>query len=151
MLYRVLPIVILGLTAALTTAAIEFLPETLFFPVVEYSSAENIRITMHKTGELDRGACEQSIALMAQAIHAQCPVCKVVERCLRGLSADHKQVLSREPLALPSVRLPGGVLTMTIATNDPGLSLGVCRQIEAQSALQPVDKRFTCQLAGIPR
>jgi len=151
MLYRVLPIVILGLTAALTSAAIAFLPETLFFPVVEYSPAESIRITMHKTGELDRAACEQSIALMARAIQAQCPVCKVVERCPRGLSADHKQVLSREPLAAPSARLPGGGLTMTIASNDPGLALDVCRQIEAQSAAQTVDKRFTCHLAGTPR
>lgn len=144
MSYRVLPTLVLGLTAALTAAAIEFLPETLYFPVVEYSTPETIQIALFKNGELDQSKCRQAAAKVAIAIHANCPNCKVVERCLRGLDAERRKILSREPLATPSVRMPGGKLTMTLSTRDPPLALGVCRQTERQSASQPADQRLHC-------
>jgi hypothetical protein len=143
-LYRVLPILVLGLTAALTLAAIEFLPETLYFPVVEYSTPENIQIALFKNGELDQSSCEQGAGRVAIAIRASCPTCKVVERCFRGLDAERRKILSREPLSTPSVRMQGGKLTMTLSTSDPQLALGVCRQTEVQTASQPTDQRLRC-------
>jgi hypothetical protein len=143
-LYRVLPILVLGLTAALTAAAIEFLPETLYFPVVEYSTPENIRIALFKSGEFERSNCEQVATKAATAVRASCPNCKVAERCVRGLDAEHRKILSREPLSTPSVRLPGGKLTMTLSSGDPQLALGVCQQTERQSASLPVDQRLRC-------
>jgi hypothetical protein len=150
-LYRVLPILVLGLTAALTAAAIEYLPETLYFPVVEYSAPENIRIAFYKNGELDQSSCQQAAGKVAIAIRAGCPSCKVVERCPRGLDAERRKILSREPLSTPSVRQQGGKLTMTVATADPQLALGVCRQTERQTATQPVDQRLRCFPASVPR
>ena len=67
MLYKGLPILVLGLTLLLTAAAIEFLPETLYFPVVEYSTPENIRIALLKNGELDQSSCEQGARQVANA------------------------------------------------------------------------------------
>jgi hypothetical protein len=151
MLYKGLPILILGLTALLTAAAIEFLPETLYFPVIEYSTPENIQFALLKNGELDKSACEQGAGQVAHAIRANCPACKVVERCLRGLDAERRKILSREPLATPSVRLPGGKLSMTISAADPQLALAVCRQTEAQTASQPADQRLRCYPALAPR
>ena len=151
MLYRVLPILVLGLTAALTAAAIEFLPETLYFPVVEYTTPENIQIALFKNGELDQSSCEQSAGKVVIAIRASCPTCKMVERCFRGLDAERRKVLSREPLSTPSVRMPGGELTMTLSTRDPQLALGVCQQIERQSASRRVDQRLRCFPALAPR
>jgi hypothetical protein len=150
-LYKGLPILILGLTMLLTAAAIEFLPETLYFPVVEYSTPENIQIALLKNGELDRSRCEQGAIQVANAIHASCPACKVIERCFRGLDAERRKILSQEPLSMPSVRQQGGKLTMTLATEDPQLALGVCRQTERQSASQPVDRRLRCFPALMPR
>ena len=144
MLTRVLPIVFLSLTAALTAAAIEYLPETLHFPVVEYSTPESIRIALFKNGELDRASCELGVAKVAAAIRKGCPGCKVAERCVRGLDAERRKILSREPLSTPSVRMPGGRLTMTFSTSDPQLALGVCQQSELQSASLPVDQRLRC-------
>ncbi len=144
MIYRVLPILVLGLTAALTAAAIEFLPETLHFPVVEYSAPGNIRIGLYKNGELDQAKCRQVAAKVATAVRANCPACKVVERCLRGLDPERRTILSREPLVTASARMPGGKLTMTFSTVDPRLALGVCRQSERQTAAQPVDQRLRC-------
>ena len=151
MLYRLLPILVLGLTAALTAAAIEFLPETLYFPVVEYSMPDHIRITMFKNGDLERTSCEQGAAKVATAIRASCPACKVVDRCFRGLDAERRKILSREPLAMPSARQAGGKLTMTFATEDPQLALAVCQQTERQSASLPTDQRLRCYPAQSPR
>ena len=150
-LYKGLPILILGLTMLLTAAAIEFLPETLFFPVVEYSTPENIQIVLLKNGELDQSNCEQGARQVANAVRASCPACKVIERCFRGLDAERRKILSQEPISTPSVRMQGGKLTMTLATEDPQLALGVCGQTEQQTASQPVDQRLRCFPALAPR
>ena len=144
MLYRVLPVLVLGLTAALTAAAIEFFPETLYFPVVEYSTPEDIRIALFRNGELEQSSCEQGASLVASAIRTSCPACKIAERCIRGLDDERRKILSREPLATPSARMPGGKLTMVVSAGDPKLALGVCQQTERQSAALPVDKRLRC-------
>jgi len=151
MLYKGLPMLIVGFTLALTAAAIEFLPETLYFPVIEYSTPENMQFALLKNGELDKFSCEQGAVQVARAIRSNCPACKVVERCVRGLDAERRKILAREPLATPSARLPGGKLTMTISAADPQLALAVCRQTEAQSAAQPVDQRLRCFPALAPR
>ena len=151
MLYRALPILVLGLTAALSVAAIEFLPETLYFPVVEYSTPEAIRIALFKNGELDQSSCKQGAAKIATAIRAACPACKVVERCRRGLDAEHRKILSREPISTPSARQQGGKLTMTFSAADAQLALAVCAQTEAQIAAQPAEQRLRCFPALAPR
>jgi hypothetical protein len=150
-LYKALPILTVGVTAALTAAAIEFLPETLYFPVVEYSASEDTRITLHKNGELDKSSCEQVTSQLATAIRANCPACKFVERCYRGLDAERRKILSREPLSTPSARIPGGKLTMTFSISDPQLALNVCRQTEQQAASQPATQRLRCFPALVPR
>jgi hypothetical protein len=150
-LYKALPILIVGLTVLLTAAAIRYLPETLFFPVVEYSTPENIRIALLKNGELDQSSCEQRARQVANAVRVNCPSCKVVERCFRGLDAERRKNLSQEPLAMPSARMPGGKLTMTISAEDAQLALDVCRQTEQQTASQPVDQRLRCFPAMVIR
>ncbi len=151
MWYKVLPLLILGLAMALTAAAIEFLPDTLYFPVVEYAAPENMRIALFKNGELDQSSCEQAARRMESAVRAHCPACQVVGRCLRGLDAERRNILSREPLATPSARIAGGKLTMTFSSRDPRLALDVCRQLERQTAAQPVDQRLRCVPALAPR
>jgi len=151
MLYKGLPVLVLGLTLLLTAAAIEFLPETLYFPVVEYSTPENIQIALLKNGELEQSSCERGARQVANAIRASCPACKVIERCLRGLDAEHRKILSREPLSTPSVRQQGGRLTMTLSAADPQLALAVCRQTEQHTASQPADQRLRCIPALAPR
>lgn len=151
MWYKALPLLILGLAMALTAAAIEFLPDTLYFPVIEYSAAENMRIALFKNGELDQSSCEQAARRTESTIRAHCPACQVVGRCLRGLDAERRKILSREPLSTPSARIAGGKLTMTFSSGDPQLALAVCRQTEGQTAAQPVDQRLRCVPALAPR
>lgn len=151
MWYKALPILVLVLASLLTAAAIQFLPETLYFPVVEYSASGNGRIALLKNGELDRSSCEQAASRVANAIRANCPTCQVVERCFRGLDAERRKILSNEPLSTPSARIAGGKLTMTFSSGNPRLALDVCRQLERQTAAQPVDQRLRCFPALAPR
>ncbi len=102
---------------------------------------------MLKNGELDQSGCEQGAAQVAHAIRASCAACKVVERCFRGLDAERRKILARDPLSTPSARLPGGKLTMTISAVDPQLALAVCRQTEQQTASRPADQRLRCHPA----
>jgi hypothetical protein len=142
--YKSLSVVVLGVTGLLTWGAIELMPETLFFPVVEYSVPGDIHFTMLKAGELDRTSCDQAARQLSASVKTHCPQCNYVERCFRGLSSDRRQILSRDALATPSVRTPGSGITMTISAADPELALNVCRLIEQQSASQPLDKRARC-------
>lgn len=150
MWYKVLPL-ILVLALALTAAAIEFLPETLYFPVVEYTASENIRVSLLKNGELDQSSCEQAARQLESAIRANCPACKVTRRCFRGLDTERRRILSREPLPTPSARLAGGKLSMTFSSQVPQLALGICRQIERQTSARPAAQRLRCFPALAPR
>jgi len=106
---------------------------------------------VHKSGELDQSACRLSASKIRQAIVVNCPTCKVLEHCFRGLVAEHRKVLSREPLSIPSLRTPGGTLVQTITATDPQLALAICLQIEQHTALNPVDQRLRCSPALAPR
>ena len=68
----------IAVMAFLTWAAIEFVPETLFFPVVEYTMPGGIHFATLKDGELDRLSCEATLKKMSGALHAQCPQCQSV-------------------------------------------------------------------------
>ena len=144
MIHRVIPILILVLTALVSAAAIEFLPQTIYFPVIEYTTPDNIGFKLLKNGELDLTVCERGAHAVAQAIVASCPSCKVSDRCIRGLDAERRKILSREPLPTPSIRTPDGKVAMTISANDPQLALSVCRASEQQAATQPIEQRLRC-------
>jgi hypothetical protein len=148
--YRV-PLLILGLAMALTAAAIEFLPQTLYFPVIEYTAPGNIRIAVFRNGELERSSCERAESRVAAAIRANCPACRIAQSCFRGLDARRRKILSREPLSTPSARIAGGKLTMTFSSRNPRLALAVCRQIARETAAQPADRRLHCFPALAPR
>ena len=144
MIRKSLPIVIFGVIGLLSAAAIEFLPETLYFPVVEYSTSDNIRVVMLTHGAPDKAGCEQSAGKLAIVIRANCPNCKYAERCSRGLDEAQKKIMSREPLVVPSLRTRGGGLFLTVAAPEPQTALAVCKLMEQQSASLPVEKRLTC-------
>ena len=128
----------------LVLATIEFLPGAAYFPVVEYTTPANIRFVMLRHGEPDESRCEKNARAIESALHARCGDCKPVKRCVRGLDAEQQKILSREPLATPSLRTQDGRLTMTVSAADPQVALSVCRLAEEQTAARAVDKRLIC-------
>jgi hypothetical protein len=146
-----LVILILGFTAALTAAAIEFVPELLHFPVVEYLIPGDIQIAVYKHGDTSHASCKHSAGKIADAIRANCPTCTVIERCYRGLHPEHRKILSRETLSRPSLRMGDRSLVQTIFTKEPQLALSICQQIEQQTASHPVHLRLRCFPSNVPR
>ena len=139
------PLLVAAIVAAiLVLAAVEFLPATSYFPVVEYAAPGNIRFVMLKHGEPDESRCEKSARDIENAVRASCADCKTVRQCVRGLDAGQRKILSREPLATPSLRTQDGRLTMTVSADDPEVALRVCRLAEQQTAARTVDKRLIC-------
>ncbi len=139
-----LPVIIVVLTVILIVAAIEFLPATLYFPVVEYSTPGNVQFLMLRNGEPDKASCRKSISQVAGAVRASCADCSYVERCVQGLDDERRKILSREPLSTPSLRTQDGRITMTVTAADPQLALTVCRLTEEQTASRTPDKRLVC-------
>lgn len=139
-----LAVVIVVLTVILVVAAVEFLPGTSYFPVVEYTAPGNIRFVMLKHGEPDESRCEKNVRDIENAVRGSCADCQPVKRCVRGLDAEQRKILSREPLATPSLRTQDGRLTMTVAAADPEVALSVCRLAAEQTATRTVDKRLLC-------
>jgi hypothetical protein len=70
---------------------------------------------MLKYGGPDIPRCERSVSQVASSVRASCPTCKYVERCVRGPDVEHRKILSREPLATPSLRTQSGKLTVTVS------------------------------------
>ncbi len=91
--------------------------------------------------------CEKNVRAIESAVRAGCADCKPVTRCVRGLDAEQRKILSREPLATPSLRTQDGRLTMTIAAADPEVALSVCRLAAEQTATRTADKRLLCSPA----
>jgi len=143
--------VVVIVTAILVLAAIEFLPRTSYFPVVEYTTPGNIRFVTLKQGEPDQSGCEKSASDIESAVRASCADCKPVKRCVRGLDAEQRKILSRDPLATPSLRTQDGRLTTTVSAADPEVALSVCRLAAEQTASQTADRRLLCSPASAPR
>lgn len=146
---KVIPFVIVILAAVLGWGAIEFIPGTLFFPVVNYSTPENVRFAVLKTGETTSQRCQQTLKQLSASIRAACPACTSVELCYQGLDGERKTILSREPLGIPSAR--SAAITITVSAPDAAVGQAVCELMEKQSATQPVAARLRCYPAFVNR
>ena len=151
MLSKTLLVLVPAVVAALSAAAIEFLPATLYFPVVEYTVPGDVRVAMLRYGEPDMPRCERSMNQLVAGVRASCPACKFVERCVRGLDAGHRKILSREPLTTASLRTQNGNLTLTLSSANAEVALGMCRVAADQSAALPSDQKVLCFPPSTPR
>lgn len=146
-----MPFLVLGITAALTAAAIEFLPRTLYFPSVEFSTPEGIKIVFLRHAAADQRSCEQQVGRMTNALRPACANCTLRDRCLRGLDDEQRKFFSHEPVSLPSARNTAGSTAIMFSAPDPKLALVACQLSEQQSAAQPADQRLRCFPAGVSR
>jgi hypothetical protein len=148
---KLMPLLVVAITGALSAAAIEFLPQTVFFPVVALSAPGGLQVNFLQPGREERANCEKIVAEIARAHRASCAECKVNSQCAQGLTAEQRRVLSREAIGVPSARMAGGALTITFSAADANLALAACRQSEQQSAAQAASANLRCYPAGAPR
>lgn len=138
-------------TVGLTVAAIELLPRTLFFPVIEFSAPTGLRVTFVQRGQTDRSGCEHVLGEVQLPVDTTCSGCMVVPRCTRGLSAVQGAAFSRAAITRPSARSGDGGLAIVFSAENPQVAMGACRQSEQLTASLPVELRLRCFAAGTPR
>jgi hypothetical protein len=151
MLRKLMPLLVVAITAGLTAAAIEFLPRTLYFPVVVFIAPSGVQTTFLQPGQTKEHDCEHMLGEATKSLRAVCGACKVVQRCVQGLSAAQRRALSHEPIPQPSARAANASLTAVYAATDPNLATSACRQAEQMSASLPAESRLRCFTAGASR
>jgi len=125
-------------TVILAWGAIAIVPQTLYFPAVEYDFPGDIHFATFRRGELDRASCERAVSEMSASVVKSCPQCRPETNCVKGLDAERRIILSNEPLPMPSAR--NSDVTMTMSSRDPALALQVCRLLEQQSVSQAASR-----------
>jgi hypothetical protein len=143
--------VIFALTVGLTAAAIEWLPQTLYFPRATLQAGAGLEIVFAERGKRDRGKCEKEAGRLAGLLRANCPACGITAACTSGLDASHRALLSRAPLPVPSARRADQALTIMFRAPDVALAAEACRQSAAAAAKLAERQRLTCYPAGAAR
>jgi hypothetical protein len=151
MLRKLMPLLVVAATVGLTAAAIEFLPRTLFFPVVDFFAPGGMQTTFLQPGQTKASECEHMVSETAKSLRTVCRDCKIVRRCVRGLSVAQRRALTREPIAQPSARAGGGALIVVFSAPDPNVAMEACRRSEQMSPFSGVESRLRCFAAGVPR
>ena len=140
---------VLALIAALSVAAIEYLPATLYFPVVNLHSGAGLDVTFLGTGYTNSAACTSKSDELAKPLQ-QSRAGTITAACVRGLDEESRKLLSKSALDAPSIRMQNGVL-IVFRSREPQLSLEACKQSEVASLVLSVEKRLKCIPAGNPR
>lgn len=83
--------------------------------------------------------CQAAVATVAQAIRVSCPTCRIaLQECSVGPAPEYEKLLSEEPIAMPSSRLPRGVVTYP--WRDGVTALAACREAERVSGSNPASR-----------
>jgi hypothetical protein len=151
MLRKLMPLLVVIVTTGLTVAAIELLPQTLFYPVVDLFAATGVQSTFVQPGQTTVEGCERILSETTRSVRAGCSTCKMVERCLHGLPPALRDALSHGSIPQPSARAANDPLTVVFSAADPSLAMSVCQQAEAKTASNPTAARLVCFASGTPR
>ncbi len=129
------------LLLAMLAAAFFFKPSQ-FHPVVVIQVTEAIQLTFLQQGQATRSQCEATVNRVAQAIQNNCSTCRLVEnRCIDKLDPRQRKLLFGQPVDVPVMRMPNGVIAFTAAT--PEIAWQVCQESERQTG-RTVPGRAQC-------
>jgi len=129
-------------TFLVIVAATYLLRGRAFYPHVVVEAQQNVTIEFVQQALLKDEDCRAAVATVAQAIRVSCPSCRVaLQECSPGPAPAYEALLSEEPIAMPSSRLPKGVVIYH--WEDGALALAACREAERVSASNP-ETRTIC-------
>lgn len=101
----------------------------VYYPHVMVEAQQNVKLEFLQRGLQRNEDCQAAVATVAQAIRASCPICRItVQECSVELSSAMEKLLTDEPIAAPSSRLPRGIVTYQ--SDDSALALAACREAE---------------------
>src|SRR5258705_7004878 len=128
---------LLALVAAIAAGGI--LDTKMYYPHVVLEPLENVKLEFLQEGLSNGEECHVAAARIVHAVHLNCPHCRVaMQQCSDRLEPRSERLLSEEPVAIPSSRLPNGVVAYL--SEDKGLALAACNETE----------RLTGELEGFP-
>ncbi len=104
----------------------------VYYPHIVMDAQQQVRLEFLQQALIKDEDCQTAVATVAQAIRVSCPACRItLQECSVGPVPDHEALLSEMPIAIPSSRLPRGVVTYL--SDDGALALAACREAERLS------------------
>jgi UDP-GlcNAc:undecaprenyl-phosphate/decaprenyl-phosphate GlcNAc-1-phosphate transferase len=102
-------------------------------PYLVFQATESLQMVFLQRGQSLDTECEATANRIADAVVRECSTCRLVEkRCLDQLDSRQRKILSGQPLDIPVMRTPGGVVAFLSTT--PGFAQEACREAERQTA-----------------
>ena len=124
-------IAVAGLLVAAIGAA-QFLRGRVYYPHVIVEVQNNARLEFLQEGVPKDADCQATTAAIADTIRVTCPTCRVAtKQCPGKLEPEREKLFSEEPIAVPSSRMPHGVVLYL--SDDKELALAACRETERLS------------------
>jgi UDP-N-acetylmuramyl pentapeptide phosphotransferase/UDP-N-acetylglucosamine-1-phosphate transferase len=121
----------------------------VYYPHVVVDAQQVVRLEFLQQGLPSEEDCQAAVATVARAIGASCLGCKIVlQQCSVGPLPEFEALLSESPIALPSSRLPRGIVTYL--SEDGALALAACREAERVGASNPRSSAI-CYPPNAPR
>src|SRR6266571_3532155 len=130
------PIAIAGLFVAIV-AATQFLRGPSYYPHVVVQAQDNLKLEFLHQGRPTAADCRTAAANIADAVRASCSACRIAtQSCISRLKPEYEGLLSDEPVAMPTSRLPDGVVAYSAPNEE--LALAACRETERLTSASKV-------------
>jgi len=143
------PIAIGGSLLIAAIGAAQLLGGRVYYPHVVVEAVENVRLEFLQEGLAKGEDCDAATAAIVDAVRASCPACRVAtQQCRDRLEPRYEKLLSEEPVAMPSSRLPHGVVAYV--SDNKGLALAACSETERLTGASP-GFRAICHQPNTPR
>ncbi len=124
-------IAIAGLFIAVI-GAVQFQHGRVYYPHVVVEIQNHAKLEFLQEGVPKDEDCQAATAAIADAIRVTCPTCRVAtKQCPGKLEPEREKLFSEEPIAVPSSRMPHGVVIYI--SDDKDLALAACRETERLS------------------
>src|SRR5258706_4245905 len=121
------PIAIGGSLLIAAIGAAQLLSGRVYYPHVVVEAVENVRLEFLQEGLAKGEDCDAATAAIVDAVRASCPTCRVAtQQCPDRLEPGYEKLLSEDPVAMPSSRLPHGVVAYV--SDNKGLALAACSE-----------------------
>ena len=112
--------------------AVQFQHGRVYYPHVVVEIQNHAKLEFLQEGVPKDADCQATTAAIADTIRVTCPTCRVaIKQCPGKLEPEREKLFSEESIAVPSSRMPHGVVLYL--SDNKKLALAACRETERLS------------------